>query len=264
VAMGAGDASALNFAWQILNIVNTESKSSVIVPGEASTSCWSCGTMRAKHFCSACGKVQPAVPVDYFTFFGFPRKLELDTAALEKEFYALSRHLHPDVFAQSDEQERAWSLEQSSMLNDAYRTLKDPIKRTEYLLRLEGVELGEQSKRATEKARASGEVKKQVVPTDLLEEVFELNMHLEELRMQKKAGEDDPALLEEIGKAKLSLEEKYDALFNELKQEWKKWDAAVDAGTEETRKQILARILDVLNRRNYIRNLVRDVNEAME
>ena len=103
------------------------------------------------------------------------------------------------------------------MLNDAYRTLKDPIKRTEYLLRLEGVELEEQSKQATEKARATGELKKQVVPPDLLEEVFELNLHLEELRAQKKMGEDDPALLEEIGKAKLSLEEKYDALFNELK-----------------------------------------------
>jgi len=245
-------------------MANTESKSSVIVPGEASTGCWSCGTMRATHFCSACGKVQPAVPVDYFTFFGFPRRLELDTAVLEKEFYALSRRLHPDVFAQAGEQERAWSLEQSSMLNDAYRTLKDPIKRTEYLLRLEGVELEEQSMQATEKARASGEVKKQVVPTDLLEEVFELNMHLEELRMQKKAGEDDPALLEEIGKAKLSLEEKYDALFNELKHEWKKWDAAVDNRTDESRKQTLSRLLDVLNRRNYIRNLVRDVNEAME
>jgi len=245
-------------------MTQTESKSSLIVPGEASTSCWSCGTMRATHFCSACGKVQPAVPVDYFTFFGFPRKLELDTTALEKEFYALSRRLHPDVFAQSAKQERAWSLEQSSMLNDAYRTLKDPIKRTEYLLRLEGVALEEQSKQATETARATGELKKQVVPADLLEEVFELNLHLEELRIQKKAGEDDPALLEEIGKAKLSLEEKYDALFEELRGEWKKWDAAVDKGTEEDRRKILARMLDVLNRRNYIRNLVRDVNEAME
>jgi len=57
--------------------------------------------MRAVHFCSACGKVQPPVPVDYFTFFGFPRKLNLDTAELEKEFYALSRRLHPDVFGQA-------------------------------------------------------------------------------------------------------------------------------------------------------------------
>ena len=234
------------------------------MPGEATSSCWSCGTMRATHFCSACGKVQPAVPVDYFTFFGFPRKLNLDTAVLEKEFYALSRRLHPDVFAQAESTERAWSLEQSSMLNDAYRTLKDPIKRTEYLLRLEGVELEEQSKQATEKARATGELKQQVVPPDLLEEVFELNMHLEELRMQKKAGEDDPALLEEIGKAKLSLEEKYAMLFNELKGEWKKWDSAVDSGTEEELIQIRDRMLDVLNRRNYVRNLVRDVNEALE
>jgi molecular chaperone HscB len=86
-------------------------------------------------------------------------------------------------------------------------------------------------------------------------------MHLEELRMQKKMGEDDPALLEEIGKAKLSLEEKHDALLNELKAEWKKWDESED---EATRRKALDKMLDVLNRRNYIRNLLRDVNEAME
>jgi molecular chaperone HscB len=249
-------------------MANTESKSSLIIPGqgprEATASCWSCGTIRAAQFCNSCGKVQPPVPVDYFTFFGFPRKLNLDTTALEKEFYALSRRLHPDLFAQANPDERAFSLEQSSMLNDAYRTLKDPIKRTEYLLRLEGVELEEQSKQATEKARATGELKKQVVPPDLLEEVFELNMHLEELRTQKKMGEDDPALLEEIGKAKLSLEEKYDALFKELQDEWNQWDKSVDDGTEEDHRKILAKMLDVLNRRNYVRNLVRDVNEALE
>ena len=94
-------------------------------------------------------------------------------------------------------------------------------------------------------------------------------MHLEELRAQKKIGEDDPALLEEIGKAKLSLEEKYDALLNELKDEWNNWDRAVDTatadnGTVDDRRQILDKMVDILNRRNYIRNLVRDVNEAME
>jgi molecular chaperone HscB len=245
-------------------MANAQSKSSVIMPGDATSSCWSCGTMRARHFCSACGKVQPPVPVDYFTFFGFLRKLNLDTAVLEKEFYALSRRLHPDVFARAETQERTWSLEQSSMVNDAYRTLKDPIKRTAYLLRLEGVELEEQSKQATEQARASGELKKQVVPADLLEEVFELNLHLEELRAQKKSGEDDPALLEEIGKAKLSLEEKFDALFQELRADWNQWDKAVDSGTEEERRKIRDHMVDVLNRRNYIRNLVRDVNEALE
>src|SRR6202522_4462603 len=197
-------------------MANVESNSPLIIsaqlPADVTPSCWSCGTMRAVHFCRSCGKVQPPTPVDYFTFFGFPRKLNLDTAALEKEFYALSRKLHPDVFGQADDQERAWSLEQSSRLNDAYRALKDPIKRTEYLLKLEGIELEEQSKQATEKARATGELKKQVVPPDLLEEMFELNLQLEELRMQKRMGEDDPALIEQIGQAQHAHEEKNEAM----------------------------------------------------
>ena len=89
-------------------------------------------------------------------------------------------------------------------------------------------------------------------------------MQLEELRMQKKMGEDDPALLEEIGKAKLTLEEKHDALLSELKSEWKQWDRFVDNGTEDGRQKVLNSMVDVLNRRNYIRNLVRDVNGALE
>ena len=234
------------------------------MPGEVTSTCWSCGTMRAEHFCSACGKVQPPVPVDYFTFFGLPRKLNVDVALLEKEFYQLSRKLHPDLYSGADAREQEWSLEQSSQLNDAYRTLKDAIKRTEYLLRLEGVELEEQSKAATEQARASGQVKKQVVPPDLLEEVFDLNMQLEELRMQKKMGEDDPALIEEIGRQKLELEEKHEALLEELKRDWAEWDRAIDSGTEADRLKIRNKMVDVLNRRNYLRNLVRDVNEVLE
>ena len=231
---------------------------------EATSRCWSCGDMRAAHFCSACGKVQPPVPVDYFTFFGLPRKLNADSGRLEREFYELSRRLHPDVYASGDRREQEWSLEQSSLLNDAYRTLKDPIKRTHYLLRLEGVELEEQSKSATEKARASGEQKKQVVPPDLLEEVFELNMQLEELRTQKAAGEDDPALIEEIGQQKFELEEKYEALLAELKTYWNEWDKLVDEGTADDRRKVRDKMVDLLNRRNYIRNLLRDVSEALE
>ncbi len=244
--------------------VESNTSSSLIVPGDATATCWSCGTMRAVHFCSACGKVQPPVPVDYFTFFALPRKLNLDAAVLEREFYELSRKLHPDLCARADKREQEWSLEQSSLLNDAYRTLKDPIKRTEYLLRLEGVELEEQSKTATEKARATGQIKKQVVPPDLLEEVFELNMQLEELRMQKKMGEDDPALIEEIGKHKLELEKKYEALLEELKTYWAEWDQLLDDAAEENRRKVRDKMVDLLNRRSYMRNLVRDVNEALE
>lgn len=234
---------------------------------EDTHSCWSCGAMRAAHFCGSCGKVQPPVPVDYFSFFGLPPKLDLDVAKLEKEFYELSRRLHPDLNARAGSQEQQWSLEQSSLLNDAYRTLRDPIKRTEYLLHLEGVALEEQSKNATEQARATGETKKQIVPPDMLEEVFELNMQLEELRMSRKMGEDDPALIAEIGEHKVTLEAKHQALLEELRTHWKAWDSLIDrgSGAEVTeRTQVRDRMVDVLNRRNYIRNLVRDVNAALE
>jgi molecular chaperone HscB len=225
--------------------------------------CWSCGDMRAAHFCTSCGKVQPPIPVDHFAFFGLRRNLNLDLAGLERSFYDLSRKLHPDLYGTANPREQEWSLEQTSKLNDAYRTLKDPIGRTRYLLQLEGVELEEQSKAATEKARSTGEMKKQVVPPDLLEDVFELNMQLEEVRTQKKMGEDDPALMEEIGKQKLSLEAKHDALLDELKSDWREWDGLAE-DDEAGRIKVRNKMVDLLNRRNYIRNLVRDVNEVLE
>src|SRR5271166_5946599 len=90
------------------------------------TECWSCGAMRAAHYCQECGKVQPPVPVDYFAFFGLPYKLNLDTAQLERDFYALSRNLQPDVNSRGDLPEQECSLEKTSQLNDANRTLKEP------------------------------------------------------------------------------------------------------------------------------------------
>jgi molecular chaperone HscB len=234
------------------------------------TNCWSCGDMRAAQFCRQCGKVQPPAPVDYFTFFGLPYKLNLDTANLEREFYALSRHLHPDINAISTPEEQEWSLQQSSSLNDAYRTLKDPILRTEYLLRLQGVRLEEQSTAATEEARRTGKAKKQVVPPDLLEQVFELNMQLEEARMNKKMGEPDRSLELELQDTKKQLQAKHDAIMEELHRAWDHWDALVDRAEhgdnvlEDDRVAIRDRMLNVLNRRNYVRNLLREIDDVLQ
>ena len=107
-------------------------------------------------------------------------------------------------------------------------------------------------------------MKKQIVPPDLLEEVFELNMQLEELRMNKKIGEDDPVLLEEVKQKQSDLESKQEALSAELQQIWKEWDQAQEAASEAAIGRANAKMLDLLNRRNYIRNLVRDVNELLE
>jgi molecular chaperone HscB len=212
--------------------------------------CWSCGDMRAEHFCGECGHVQPALPTDFFSFFGLPRRMELDEAALEREFYALSRKLHPDIYSRASEREQLWSLEKSSQLNDAYRTLKDPISRTEYLLMLEGIQLEEQSKVATEQARAFGVEKKQSVPAELLEEAFELNMLIEEA----KAGVDD-ALRSELGVKREELTGKLSAMDAELREAWRRWDAGDGDST--------AAMVDVLNRRSYLRNLMREITSVL-
>lgn len=237
------------------------------------TACWSCGTEQEglAHFCAGCGKVQPASPVDHFSFFALPRKLNLDVAALEREFYRLSRKLHPDVYARAGEREQQWSLEKSSQLNDAYRMLKDSVARTAYLLGLEGVQLEEQSKAATDRARQTGEEKKQVVPPDMLEEAFELNMQLEELRMEKKSGGADPAIVAALESAKARFEKKLKALAEELRGYWNEWDAlafhnrpgVAAAAQDPDRIRVRDKMVDLLNRRSYVRNLVRDVNEAL-
>jgi len=200
----------------------------------------------------------------YFAIFNLPPHLVVDTAALEKSFYALSRKLHPDRFASRPPAEQAAALAESSRLNDAYRTLKDPIARTEYLLKLEGIELEEQSSAATAAARASGTAKKQVVPEDLLEEAFELNMQLEEMRAAKKFGEDDPQLRKDLLAAKSEFDAKMAAAQTDLESLWSKWDAALDA--DDTAAKLAARdaMVALLNRRSYLRNLVRDVNDALE
>ena len=225
--------------------------------------CWSCGDMRAAHFCNNCGSVQPPVPTDYFSFFGLPRKLNVDLTQLEREFYSLSRKLHPDRYAQSGSQEQQWSLEKTSQLNDAYRTLKDPVLRTEYLLRTEGIQFGEQSKSATEEARASGKQKEQAIPPDLLEEVFELNMQLEEMRMNKKVGENDADLAQQLEQTRKQLQERYDKLDQELKKDWDEWDALAQGASDAERAGVTGKMVDLLNRRTYIRNLVRDVNDVL-
>jgi molecular chaperone HscB len=198
---------------------------------------------------------------DYFSVFALPRKLNIDGGALERDFYRLSRELHPDRFVRAPKSEQEAALEKSSQMNDAYRTLKDPIARTQYLLELEGVKLEEQSAAATTAARTSGEEKKQVVPPELLEEVFELNMQLQELKMGR-----DPETIENLNIARIRFEAMLDVLLNELRSLWNHWDAVIsrEGHTETDRNFVRDKMVALLNRRSYLKNLVRDVNAALQ
>jgi molecular chaperone HscB len=180
------------------------------------------------------------------------RRFQVDLSMLEHEFHRLSRKVHPDRFARAGENERQWSLADTALLNDAYRTLKDPLHRTEYLLKLEGAEIGEEHSGIDRKDPSR-------VPADLLEEVFELNMQLEEMRRSRKSGEQDQQLQASLEQAK----RKFDVLLNdvdrELRMQWQLWDESGAAARKTTQKTMVA----LLDRRRYLSNLVRDVNEEL-
>jgi len=217
-------------------------------------SCWSCsiGHNDSTLFCPHCSKIQPPPGGDYFSVFGLEPKLNLDLSVLEYEFHRLSRRLHPDRFARAGENEKQWSLADTALLNDAYRTLKDPVRRTEYLLKLLGAEIGEEhgGKNRQDPSR---------VPADLLEEVFDLNMQLEEMRAARATGEADPALEASLTEAKEKFEGLLAAVDEDLHSEWKEWDE----GDAATRPAAQKRLVALLDRRRYLSNLVRDVNEVL-
>jgi len=170
---------------------------------------------------------------DYFEFFSLPPDLAIDRKDLEKRFLDLSRKYHPDLNARKPAAEREQALEASAILNDAYRTLRDPIARAMYLLKREGFDIGDQSTKD--------------VPPELLEEVFDLNMALEEL----KAGDTDA--LPQIAEARGRFEAMRGEVDSEIESRFGDWDAG-------HRRESLAEIRGLLNRRKYISNLIDKTN----
>ncbi|MBI4892138.1 MAG: Fe-S protein assembly co-chaperone HscB [Acidobacteria bacterium] len=202
--------------------------------------CWQCGSADAGSlFCRYCNSLQAPTP-DYYHFFGLPRTLSLDATLLQDRFYSMSRLLHPDRYTRRSDQEKRYSLEASSILNDAYRILRDPIRRAEYVLKEAGYEIGEQRSKD--------------VPPELLEEVFELNMALDELRL----GDTDvlPQLDEMRHKFLAMLSE----IDGQLEQLFRRHDTVP---TDEDRSRVLEQIRSLLHRRRYIQNLVAEVDRQL-
>jgi molecular chaperone HscB len=187
---------------------------------------------------------------DHFSLFGLPRKLWIEMSTLEKKFLELSWKLHPDKFVNASPADQELSLKGSSELNDAYRVLRDPVGRVEYLLELEGM-------------RREGEHKQQA-PPELLEEVFELNESLDELREAKASGSDLGSLKHRLESAEKNFQEKLGEVDALLQKTAQQWDAAIDANASDAdRKGIMVRLNELLNRRSYIRNLVANVQKEL-
>jgi len=209
--------------------------------------CWDCKQESSgEPFCDHCGKIQPAGPgTDYFQFMGLPRRLGIDLPDLERRFYDLSRKFHPDFFQGRDGHEQQVSLENASVLNQAYRALREPFSRAEYLVKL---------------TQGSDHEIAAAPPNELLEEVFEFNERLQEFQAENDEGAKRnlaPALEED----KRRFAEKNEAIRAALDALFQRWDAAADAGEETA--GILEELRGLLSQRKYIQNAVRDITETL-
>lgn len=217
--------------------------------------CRSCGggAPQDVHFCPQCTKILTlGRHGDYFSYLGMPRKLSLDAAQLEQNFRTLSRQFHPDYFYNATPAERRASLERSSYLNDAYRTLRQPIARVEYLLQIEGMPAGGNGSGATQ------------VPASLLEEVFALNEELDEIRSLRATGASEEQWRPRLEHARKPIEAKRAAHEAELEGLAAQWDASVDEGGDpEARRHVLSSLRQRMLERNYINNLLAGIEREL-
>jgi molecular chaperone HscB len=217
----------------------------------ARSMCWHCQSeVSGEYFCERCVKVQPvSKDADYFTCFGFPRRLALDPQKLEAKFYELSRAFHPDFYQTKSSTEQAISLGNAAVLNTAYRTLRDPIQRAEYLLALE-----------------AGSVKdiRTSPPADLFEEILELQDTLEEYRASDRDSDEGRHLRSALRAEQQTLEQRKQAMESQLRQLFAEWDGLQDRGeaTSESRAErdrLLKDMRDLLSHRTYVNNIVNDL-----
>ncbi|MFN3681629.1 MAG: Fe-S protein assembly co-chaperone HscB, partial [Nitrospira sp.] len=217
--------------------------------------CWHCQSeLTGEYFCERCVKIQPvSKDTDYFTCLGLPRRLTIDPAVLEANYYERSRTFHPDFYLNKTEAERAISLANAATLNTAYRTLKDPVQRAEYLLDLEAG--------AVKTIRTSP-------PDDLFEEILELQEMLDTYRAEPPASEQNQQLLARLQHKRESLERRQQELEQELPQLFAEWDALQDQTPDDDqsrleRDRVLKRMREILSNRTYIKNILNDLIDSI-
>jgi molecular chaperone HscB len=223
------------------------------VRGESMLECRSCGAGAPKdeHFCPQCSRILAlGRHGDFFSFFGLPRRLQIDAGDLERRFRDLSRKFHPDYYYNAPPAERLASLERSSYLNDAYRALRNPVSRIEHLLAVEGLPAAK-SEESTAK-----------VPPSLLEEVFALNEELDEIRDLRESGGDPEALRARLEGARAPIDRKRDEHERQLHELSARWDAQEGASAAD-RRATLEALRDRLLERNYINNLLATIEREV-
>ena len=217
----------------------------------ARSMCWHCQSeMSGEYFCERCVKVQPvSKETDYFTCLGLPRRLTIDQSKLEAKFYELSRAFHPDFYQNKSEAEQTISLGNAATLNTAYRTLRDPIQRAEYLLDLEAGSVKE--------IRTSP-------PSDLFEDILELQETMEAYRASDRASQAGRELRAQLIAEQEALERRKHDMERQLQRLFTDWDTLQDRGdagapARAERDRLLKQMRDILSNRTYVKNIVNDL-----
>jgi molecular chaperone HscB len=215
-------------------------------------SCRHCGAGAPTevHFCPQCERILTLTRHgDYFSFFGLPRKLVVDLADLDLRFRRLSRQFHPDYFYTASGPERLASLERASYLNDAYRVLRQPLDRAEYLLKIEGLPSMGTHQDSSE------------LPAGVLEEVFALNEELDDIRAAREAGASPEQMSGRIAAARRPVEERAARQEAQLRLLFQRWDKQLDEQAPlDVRRATLESIRGLLQERSYIANLIAAAN----
>src|SRR5258705_717107 len=232
------------------------------IPVRASSTleCRNCGAGAPvdDHFCPQCSRILAlGRHGDYFSFLGLPRKLVIDPNDLERRFRDLSLKFHPDYFYNASPTERLASLERSSYLNDAYRTLKNPVSRVEHLLAIEGLPPAKSEDPSTGSGPGGGKV-----PPSLLEEVFALNEELDEIRELRESGADPDKLRARLEKARAPIDARRDEHEQQLQALSARWDSQQGAPPAEKRATLDA-LRERLLERNYIYNLLATIEREV-
>ncbi len=222
----------------------------------ARSMCWHCQSeVTGEYLCGQCVKVQPlSKDLDYFACFKLSRLLNIDEEELERTYYELSRTFHPDFYSTKDESEKTISLGNSAFLNAAYRTLKDPIQRVEYLIRLE-----------------AGAVKdiRSNPPADLFEEILELQEDMESFR--NLSSEEDSTerieLRQKLQIAREHLEKRQAEQEKALREKYQEWDQLQQTHSEpgdarDEKNAVLRHMQEILSNRTYICNMVSELLET--
>ena len=160
---------------------------------------------------------------NYFELFNLPEKFQLDLDILQENYRSIQKEIHPDRFTTSSENEKAQSMIKSTQINDAYQTLKSPIKRAKYILSLHK------------------SVEKITLPSDFLMQQMEWEEHLEAIEKNNS----------ELAQFKLTINKKYEEysllLSSQIDDDQNWSDAAITIDKLYFVEKLLQKINNALN-----------------